>query len=48
MNKKHWISINTFGNISNDMIKQLITDSYYLVVKSLPKKIQKSTLISVI
>jgi predicted DNA-binding protein (MmcQ/YjbR family) len=41
MNKKHWISINTFGNISNDMIKQLITDSYYLVVKSLPKKIQK-------
>lgn len=40
MNKKHWVSIGTKNNISDEFIKQLITDSYKLVVKSLPKKIQ--------
>ncbi|HPN38536.1 MAG TPA: MmcQ/YjbR family DNA-binding protein [Melioribacteraceae bacterium] len=38
MNKKHWVSIGTHNNISDDMIKQLITDSYNLVVKSISKK----------
>jgi len=40
MNKKHWISIETRGNIPDPMIKQLINNSYNLVVKSLPKKLQ--------
>jgi len=40
MNKKHWISIETKNNISDILIKQLISDSYNLVVKSLPKKVR--------
>ncbi len=40
MNKKHWISINVNGSVTDKMIKELITNSYKLVVASLPKKIK--------
>lgn len=40
MNKKHWISISVNGSISDNFIKNLIKNSYKLVVNSLPKKIK--------
>ena len=41
MNKKHWNSIKTNGNISNKQMEQWIKQSYDLVVAGLPKKTQK-------
>lgn len=40
MNKKHWNSVYIEMDVDFEMIKKLIFDSYQLVVKSLPKKIQ--------
>ena len=41
MNKKHWNTIDINGTISDEMIFQLIDDSYNLTVQSLPKKKQQ-------
>lgn len=41
MNKMHWNSIIIDGNLSYKLIKELIDDSYILVVKGLSKKQQK-------
>ncbi len=41
MNKKHWNSVKPSGNITEDLMKKWILDSYQLVVKGLPKKVQK-------
>ena len=41
MNKKHWNSIVPEGNISNELMKQWILDSYNLVVAGLPKKLRE-------
>lgn len=41
MSKKHWNTITIEGNISNEMIKELIDHSYDLVVKGMTKKKQK-------
>jgi predicted DNA-binding protein (MmcQ/YjbR family) len=38
MNKKHWNTIVVDGNISTKLIKEMIDDSYDLIVQSLPKK----------
>lgn len=38
MNKKHWNTVNFEGNLSLKMLKQLIDDSYFLVLNSIPKK----------
>ncbi len=38
MNKKHWNTVITDGSLSNALLKEIITDSYDLVVRSLPKK----------
>lgn len=38
MNKKHWNSVYIDGSISDKLIKEWITDSYHLVVNTLPKK----------
>lgn len=42
MNKKHWntVTINT-SDISDDLVKELINQSYNLVVNGLTKKAQK-------
>lgn len=40
MNKKHWNSVDMFGNLSEDLIKSWILHSYEEVVKKLPKKVQ--------
>lgn len=38
MNKKHWNTITLDGSINAELIKRWITDSYYLVLNTLPKK----------
>ena len=40
MNKQHWNTLNIEGRLSTKLIKSLIDDSYWLIVKSLPKKVQ--------
>jgi predicted DNA-binding protein (MmcQ/YjbR family) len=37
MNKTHWITLEAGGSIGADLIKQLVTESYDLVVNTLPK-----------
>src|SRR6476646_7930754 len=38
MNKKHWNTIIMDGSLSNALSKEIIDDSYNLIVQSLPKK----------
>jgi predicted DNA-binding protein (MmcQ/YjbR family) len=40
MNKKLWNTILMDGTINNNLLKQWITDSYNLVIGSLPKKLK--------
>lgn len=40
MNKKHWITISLTGELSDDLLCELISDSYKLVVSKLTKKDQ--------
>ena len=38
MNKRHWISVATGSSIDEDLVRELVTDSYRLVVESLPRQ----------
>jgi predicted DNA-binding protein (MmcQ/YjbR family) len=38
MNKKHWNTIIVDGSISTKLLKEMIDDSYDLIVQSLPKR----------
>ncbi|MCP2229890.1 MmcQ/YjbR family DNA-binding protein [Erwinia aphidicola] len=40
MNKRHWISIYAGEQISEGLIKQLVEESYDLVVAGLPKRLR--------
>ena len=40
MNKKHWNTVVVDGSISSGLIKEMIDDSYDLIVQSLPKKLR--------
>ena len=40
MNKKHWNTVDINKDVPDQLILKMIDDSYALVVKSLPKKIQ--------
>ncbi len=40
MSKKHWNTIELDGSIPDDMVKNLIDESYDLVTISLPRKVQ--------
>jgi predicted DNA-binding protein (MmcQ/YjbR family) len=40
MNKKHWNTVDLEADLDKELIKGWIDDSYDLVVKSLPKKVQ--------
>ena len=44
MNKKMWNTVIMDGSIHSKIIKEMIDDSYVLVVKSLPKKLQEGLL----
>lgn len=41
MNKKHWNTVVVDGSIPIHLLKEMIDDSYELVVQSLPKKIRE-------
>lgn len=40
MNKKHWNTVVVDGSIPQKIIKEMIDDSYDLIVQSLPKKLR--------
>ena len=40
LNKKHWNTITLTGEVPNDRLREMIEDSYALVVQKLPKKQQ--------
>jgi predicted DNA-binding protein (MmcQ/YjbR family) len=40
MNKKHWNTVSADGSIPSRVMKEMIDDSYQLVMRSLPKKDQ--------
>ena len=44
MNKKHWNTIIMDGSLSNAQLKEMIDDSYNLIVQSLPKKERENLL----
>jgi predicted DNA-binding protein (MmcQ/YjbR family) len=44
MNKKHWNTIIFDGSISTTLIKEIIDDSYHLIIESLPKKLKEELL----
>ncbi|MCC8089416.1 MAG: MmcQ/YjbR family DNA-binding protein [Rikenellaceae bacterium] len=46
MNKKHWNTVLPLGNLPEKFIKNLIKDSYDLVVAGLPKKVREKLNIS--
>jgi predicted DNA-binding protein (MmcQ/YjbR family) len=37
MNKKHWITLSPGNSIDDNLVEDLVTDSYRLVVDTLPK-----------
>jgi predicted DNA-binding protein (MmcQ/YjbR family) len=37
MNKKHWITLHSSGELSKQLIDDLVTESYLLVVENLPR-----------
>jgi len=41
MNKEHWNSVYLNGNTPDDLIREMIDESYTLILKSLSKKNQK-------
>lgn len=41
MNKKHWNTVVIDGSISSALIKEMINDSYNLIVQSLSKKLRE-------
>ncbi len=40
MNKKHWNTVIADGRLSNALLKEMIDDSYDLIVKSLSKNVK--------
>lgn len=37
MNKRHWITLSPGGPLDEDLVRELVTDSYLLVVEGLPR-----------
>jgi predicted DNA-binding protein (MmcQ/YjbR family) len=37
MNKQHWITLSPGGSIKKSLVEELVTESYLLVVESLPR-----------
>jgi len=41
LNKEHWNTINLDGTVPTQLLKEMIDESYQLIVESLPKKKQQ-------
>ena len=37
MNKQHWITLHPGGNLQKQLVEDLVTESYLLVVENLPR-----------
>ncbi len=37
MNKRHWITVEAGGDVDRQLLEDLVTDSYRLVVATLPR-----------
>lgn len=46
LDKEHWVSVGAGSGISEDLIKDLVEDSYELVRESLPQKVPAQRLTS--
>lgn len=44
MNKIHWNSVRADGNVPDDLLKDMLEKSYWLVLAKLPKRKQKELL----
>lgn len=40
MNKKHWISLHGGGGLDGELVDELVTESYLLVVEGLPRRLR--------
>ena len=40
MNKRHWNTVTIDGSLADDFVRDLVEDSYDLVVSGLPKRVQ--------
>lgn len=41
LNKEHWNTISLDGTVTPELLKEMVDESYRLIVKSLPKKKQE-------
>ena len=41
LNKRHWNTITLDGSLANQLVRELIEDSYDLVVSALPKRVRE-------
>ena len=41
MNKRHWNTVTTDGDLPDEMVREIIRDSYRLVFRSLPRTVQR-------
>lgn len=41
MNKRHWNTVSVDGTVKDNVLKEWVDDSYEIVVRNLPKKIQE-------
>jgi predicted DNA-binding protein (MmcQ/YjbR family) len=41
LNKRHWNTVTLDGSISDQLVRDMIEDSYDLVVSALPKRVQR-------
>lgn len=44
MNKLHWNSVRLDGDVPDDILKEMVDESYQILLNSLPKKLQKEFL----
>lgn len=40
MNKRHWITLHPGGGLEAQLVRELVTDSYLLVVANLPRRLR--------
>lgn len=38
MNKRHWITVRPGGDVDDDMVRELVMESFVIVVSKLPKR----------
>jgi predicted DNA-binding protein (MmcQ/YjbR family) len=42
LNKRHWITVDLAGDLPQDLLEDLVTDSYDLVLAGLPRRLRPS------